>query len=115
MTHSVQVWLVLGGLLLWWGYDKLNRDAVALTPEERGVRAHEPLAATNQTEVRLPQQDRSFWGRKSPTRGAGWGNWIVAAIAVAGAVWAYDAGFGQNMLHILGWIGAWQVISWIVG
>jgi hypothetical protein len=115
MTHSAQVWLVLIGLLLWWGYDKRKRGAVALTPEERDARAHEPFAVANQTEVHLPQQDRSFWGRKSPTRQTGWGNWIVAAVVIAGSVWAYDAGFGQDMLHILGVIGAWQVISWIVG
>ena len=115
MTHSAQFWLVLFGFLLWWGYDKLKHDEVALTPDERATRALKLLAAANQTEVHLPQQDLSFWGRKSLSRRAGWGNWITAIALVAGMAWAYDAGFGQDMLHILAWIGIWQVMSWIVG
>ena len=115
MTHSVQFWLVLIGLLLWWGYDKFKQNEAALTPEDGAARAPAPLAAANETEVHLPQQDRSFWGRKSLTRRTGVGNWIVAAAVVTGSAWAYDAGFGQDMLHILAWIGIWQVATWIVG
>jgi hypothetical protein len=115
MAHSAQFWLVLFGLLLWWGYDKFKHDEAAVTPEDVAARAPEPLASVNQTEVQLRQRGRSFWGRKSLTRRAGLGNWIAAAIVVAGSAWAYGAGFGQDMLHILGLIGAWQVISWIVG